>query len=77
MSFIVISVQGSEDCVTRFSVNKNNKKQCVTARTNQLIHVDNIVYHKKTQTCKYWLDSATRFSTAVFFHVSISAKPRP
>jgi hypothetical protein len=42
--FIVISVQGSEDCVTRFSV---NKKQCVTARTNQLMHVDNIIYHKK------------------------------
>ncbi len=44
MSFIVISVQGSEDCVTRFYV---NKKQCVTARTNQLMHVDNIIYHKK------------------------------
>jgi hypothetical protein len=48
--FIVIFVQGSEDCVTRFSV---NKKQCVTDRTNQLMHVDNIIYHEKTQTCKY------------------------
>ncbi len=54
--FLVISVQGSEDCVTRFSV---NKKQCVTARTNQLMHVDNIIYHKKTQTCKFWLVSLT------------------
>ncbi len=75
--FIVISVQGSEDCVTRFSV---NKKQCVTARTNQMMHVDNIIYHKKTQTCKYWLVSlkgtVPRDFLLQFFHVSVSPKPR-
>jgi hypothetical protein len=67
--FIVISVQGSEDCVTRFSV---NKKQCVTARTNQLMHVDNIIYHKNTQKCKYWPVSL-KGTVSVFFHVSVSA----
>ncbi len=45
ISVNVISVQGSEECVTRFSV---NKKQCVTARTNQLMTVDNNIYHNKT-----------------------------
>ncbi len=79
--FIVISVQGSEDCVTRFSVNKNNKNQSVTARTNQLMTVDNIRYHKKLRhvTIGSFLlkGQCHEIFDLSFFHVSVSAKPRP
>jgi hypothetical protein len=74
--FIVISVQGSEDCVTRFSV---NKKQCVTARTNQLMHVDNIIYHKKHRHVNIGLFLLKRQCHEIFdirfFHESVSSKP--
>ncbi len=77
MSFIVISVQGSEDCVTRFYV---NKKQCVTARTNQMMHVDNIIYHKKHRHVNIVLfllkGQCHEKVYFIFFPVSVSPKPR-
>jgi hypothetical protein len=78
ISVNVISVQGSEDCVTRFSV---NKKQCVTATTNQMMHVDNIIYHKKLRHVNIGLfllkGQCHEIFDFSFFHVSVSAKPRP